>query len=145
MYPLCRTLRRKSSITSISIQYITLQIIKRSLQWANQLPRKHYNIFFFFISDRFKVSVSRLCIPWGTGYCCDEISINSAQFSIELTRQLISISVSVTSSALDLFSCDLASSQLGVMCVCVCVCPHTLVWFCESSVVWALQLWEIWV
>lgn len=52
------------------------------------------------------------------GYCCDEISINSAQFSIELTRQLISISVSLTSSALDLFSCDLARSQLGVICVC---------------------------
>lgn len=57
-------------------------------------------------------------IARGMDHHCDEISINSAQFSIELTRQLISISVSLTSStALDLFSCDLARSQLGVMCV----------------------------
>lgn len=118
-------LGRKSSIT---VQYITLQIIKLSLQCAYQLPHKHHNIFFLlppFVSKRFKISVSWLCIPRGTDYCCDEISINSAQFSIELTRQLISISVSVTSSALDVFSCDLASSQLGA--VCVCVRLHTLV------------------
>lgn len=88
---------------------------------------------FFFISERFKISVSWLCIPWGTNCCCDEISINSAQFSIELTRQLISISVSLTSSALDLFSCDLARSQLGVMCVRVCAPAHACVILWELS------------
>lgn len=55
-------------------------------------------------------------------HCCDEISINTAQFSIELTRQLIFISVSLTSfTALDHFSCDLTRSQLDVLRVCLCV------------------------
>lgn len=56
-------------------------------------------IFFFspFVSNWFEVRV-----PSGMDRCCDEMSINATRFSIELTRQLISISVCLTSSRISL-------------------------------------------
>ena len=90
-------------------------------------------IYFFllFVSKWFEVKIRWLRFPSGTDHCCDELSINATRFSIELTRQLISISVCLTSSRISLAVISLEASW--VLCVtervCVCVCLHTPVWF----------------
>lgn len=123
MFPLCLLLTRKPSIACGFKKYNTFGLWSVLCREPTRFLT-YATVFLFHCSERFKISVSWLCIPHGTDDCCDKISINSAQFSVELTRQLISISVSLTSSALDLCSCDLARSQLGVMSVCVGACTR---------------------
>lgn len=66
--------------------------------------------------------------------CCDEMSINATRFSIELTRQLISISVCLTSSRISLAVISPEASWVLCATERVCVYVYTrLCDFCEKS------------
>lgn len=90
-------------------------------------------LFFFFflhfVSNWFEVGGRESRIPSGTDCCRDEMSIYAARFSIELTRQLISISVCLTSSRISL--AVISPEASWVLCVtervCVCMSTHACV------------------
>lgn len=86
-------------------------------------------LFLLFVLNCFEVRIRWLLIPSGMERSRNEMRINATRFSIELTRQLIYISVCLTSSRIS--SAVISPEASWVLCaterVCVCLSTHACV------------------